>query len=77
MTLSATRGSLLVLAALATDAGLANSRGEARRLAKGGGLRVNDTAETDGDRTLTAADLVDGVIKLSAGKNKIVLIKPV
>ncbi|WP_377366566.1 tyrosine--tRNA ligase [Phenylobacterium ferrooxidans] len=67
----------IVLAALATDAGLAGSRGEARRLAKGGGLRVNDKAETDGDRTLTAADLVEGVIKLGAGKKKIVLVKPV
>ncbi|CAN5834191.1 tyrosine--tRNA ligase [soil metagenome] len=67
----------IVLAVLATDAGLATSRGEARRLAKGGGLRVNDKAETDGDRTLTDADLVEGVIKLSAGKKKIVLIKPV
>ena len=67
----------IVLAVLATDAGLAASRGEARRLAKGGGLRVNDKAETDGDRTLTDADLVEGVIKLSAGKKKIVLIKPV
>jgi tyrosyl-tRNA synthetase len=67
----------IVLAALATDAGLAASRGEARRLAKGGGLRVNDKAETDGDRTLTDADLVEGVIKLGAGKKKIVLIKPV
>lgn len=67
----------IVLAALTTDAGLATSRGEARRLAKGGGLRVNDKAETDGDRTLTDADLVEGVIKLGAGKKKIVLIKPV
>ncbi|MBR7619797.1 tyrosine--tRNA ligase [Phenylobacterium sp. 20VBR1] len=67
----------IVLAVLATDAGLAASRGEARRLAKGGGLRVNDKAETDGDRTLTDADLVEGVIKLGAGKKKIVLIKPV
>ena len=67
----------VVLAALAADAGLATSRGEARRLAQGGGLRVNDTAETDANRTLSAADLVDGVIKLAAGKKKIVLVRPV
>ena len=67
----------IILATLATDAGLATSRGEARRLAQGGGLRVNDTAETDGNRTLTAADLVDGVIKLAAGRKKIVLVRPV
>ena len=67
----------VVLAALAADAGLAASRGEARRLAQGGGLRVNDTAETDANRTLSGADLVDGVIKLAAGKKKIVLVRPV
>jgi tyrosyl-tRNA synthetase len=67
----------IVLAALAADAGLAGSRGEARRLAQGGGLRLNDKAETDANRAVTAADLVDGVIKLAAGKKKIVLIKPV
>jgi tyrosyl-tRNA synthetase len=67
----------VALAALAADAGLASSRGEARRLAQGGGLRVNDRQETDGARMLTLADVEDGVIKLAAGKKKIVLIKPV
>jgi tyrosyl-tRNA synthetase len=67
----------VVLAALAADAGLATSRGEARRLAQGGGLRVNDQAETDANRTLNASDLVDGVLKLAAGKKKIVLVRPV
>jgi tyrosyl-tRNA synthetase len=66
----------IVLAALATDAGLAGSRGEARRLAQGGGLRVNDEAWTDANRSVTAADLLDGVIKLAAGKKKIVLVRP-
>jgi len=67
----------IVLAALAADAGLAGSRGEARRLAQGGGLRLNDKAEPDANRSVTTADLVDGVVKLSAGKKKIVLVKPV
>jgi tyrosyl-tRNA synthetase len=67
----------MVLAALTADVGLASSRGEARRLAQGGGLRVNDAAEPDANRVLTEADLVDGVIKLAAGKKKIVLVKPV
>ena len=49
----------------------------AKYLAQGGGLRVNDKAETDANRTVTAADLVDGVVKLAAGKKKIVLVKPV
>jgi tyrosyl-tRNA synthetase len=67
----------IVLAALAADVGLAGSRGEARRLAQGGGLRVNDAAELDANRVVTSADLVGGVIKLAAGKKKIVLVKPV
>jgi tyrosyl-tRNA synthetase len=67
----------IVLAALAADAGLAGSRGEARRLAQGGGLRLNDKAQTDANRTVSNADLLDGVIKLAAGKKKIVLVKPV
>ena len=67
----------IVLAALAVDAGLAASRGEARRLAQGGGLRVHDLAEGDGARVIGAGDLVDGVIKLAAGKKKLVLVKPV
>ena len=67
----------IALAALATDAGLASSRGEARRLAQGGGLRLNDVAINDGAQLVTEADLVDGVAKLAAGKKKIVLIKPV
>lgn len=67
----------IMLAALAQDAGLAGSRGEARRLAQGGGLRVNDKAEMDANRNVTSADLVGGVIKLAAGKKKIVLVRPV
>jgi tyrosyl-tRNA synthetase len=66
------------LSALAVEAGLAASKGEARRLAQGGGLRLNDQAITDGDHKVTIADLTaDGVLKLAAGKKKIVLVKPV
>lgn len=65
------------LAKLAVVAGLAGSNGEARRLAQGGGLRVNGVQEMDANRELTTADVVDGVIKLGAGKKKIVLIRPV
>ncbi len=65
------------LATLAADAGLASSRSEARRLAQGGGLRLNDVAEADGQRLVGLADLADGVIKLAAGRKKIVLIRPV
>jgi len=68
----------IALATLAADAGLAGSRSEARRLAQGGGLRVNDVAETDGQRAVTLADCnADGVIKLAAGRKKIVLVRPI
>jgi tyrosyl-tRNA synthetase len=68
----------VALAAVAADAGLASSRSDARRLAQGGGLRVNDTVETDGQRLLTDRDLnADGVVKLAAGRKKIVLVKAV
>jgi tyrosyl-tRNA synthetase len=66
------------LAALAADAGLATSRSEARRLAQGGGLRLNDAPQTDGQRLVTLADCnSEGLIKLAAGRKKIVLVKPV
>ena len=65
------------LAALVADAGLASSRGEAKRLAQGGGLRVNDAQEANAARTISDADLVDGVVKLAAGKKKIVLVRPI
>ncbi len=66
------------IANLIADAGLASSRSDARRLAQGGGLKVNDKAESDAQRLLTLADLnADGVIKLAAGKKKIVLARPV
>jgi tyrosyl-tRNA synthetase len=64
------------LANLAVRAGLASSNGEARRLAQGGGLRLNDVQEMDASRTIGLTDLGDGVIKLAAGKKKIVLIRP-
>lgn len=67
----------IVLANLFADAGLAASRGEARRLAQGGGAKLNDKAEADATRLVTEADLIDGVVKLAAGKKKIVLVKPV
>ncbi|MFC0632531.1 tyrosine--tRNA ligase [Brevundimonas balnearis] len=66
-----------MIAAVATRAGLTASNGEARRLAQGGGLRLNDGAIADGARVLTEADLnADGVLKLGAGKKKIVLVRP-
>ncbi|MEG1453854.1 tyrosine--tRNA ligase, partial [Brevundimonas sp.] len=67
-----------MIAAVSTKAGLSGSNGEARRLAQGGGLRLNDEVINDGARLITDADVnADGVIKLGAGKKKIVLVKPV
>lgn len=67
-----------MIAAVVTKAGLSSSNGEARRLAQGGGLRLNDEAVTDGARLIEDADVnADGVIKLGAGKKKIVLVRPV
>ncbi|WP_431203024.1 tyrosine--tRNA ligase [Bradyrhizobium betae] len=58
-------------------AGLVASNGEARRQIKGGGLRVNDEPVTDEKMALSMASLTpEGVIKLSFGKKKHVLIKP-
>ena len=65
-----------MIAAVVTKAGLTASNGEARRLAQGGGLRLNDAPVADGAQLLTEADLKDGVIKLAAGKKKIVLVRP-
>jgi len=60
------------------DAGLAASNSEARRLIKGGGAKVNGKAVSDERASLFLSDLDgDGVIKLSAGKKRHVLIKPV
>jgi tyrosyl-tRNA synthetase len=57
-------------------AGLVASNGEARRQIKGGGLRVNDAAVTDEKMVLTPANLTaEGVIKLSLGKKRHVLLK--
>jgi tyrosyl-tRNA synthetase len=56
-------------------AGLVASTGEARRQVKGGGLRVNDSAVEDERAVIGKAQVVDGVVKLSLGKKKHVLLK--
>jgi len=62
----------------AVQAGFVKSTGEARRQVKGGGLKVNDAAVSDERQALTPADLTaDGVIKLSLGKKRHALIRPV
>ena len=57
--------------------GLAASKGEARRLIRQGGIRVNDQAVSDELAQLASGDHTgDGVIKISAGKKRHILVKP-
>jgi tyrosyl-tRNA synthetase len=66
-----------VLAAF-VKAGLVASNGAARRQIRGGGLKVNDKTVTDEKMALTRRELTPaGVIKLSLGKKRHVLLKPV
>jgi len=59
-------------------AGLADSNGAARKLIKGGGGRLNDEKINDETQVVSTADLNgEGIIKLSAGKKRHALIKPV
>jgi len=60
---------------LLVEAGLAESKGEAKRLIKGGGVRLNDEKILDEGAKLTAADLTVGEAKLSAGKKKHAVVK--
>ena len=65
------------LLSLIVEAGLANSNGEARRHVKGGAIKLNDAQVSD-ERLSVGTDHLDGdgVIKLSMGKKKHVLVKP-
>ncbi|MEP9398172.1 tyrosine--tRNA ligase [Mesorhizobium sp. KR2-14] len=63
---------------LFVTAGLASSNGEARRHIQGHAVRLNDELVTDERRAVTTADLTsDGVLKLSLGKKKHILVRPV
>ncbi len=62
--------------ALFVRAGLAASNGEAKRLLKGGGGKVNDQA-VDEARPVGSDDLRDGAVKLTAGKKRHILVKVV
>jgi len=70
-------GGIGVLAAFA-KAGVVSSNSEARRQIKAGGLRVNDAVVSDEKMVLTARDLTpEGVVKLSLGRKRHVLLKAV
>jgi tyrosyl-tRNA synthetase len=58
--------------ALFVRAGLAASNGEARRLIRGGGARLNDVVIADEAQVISG----DAVLKLSAGKKQHVLVRP-
>ncbi len=54
------------------------SNSEARRQIQGGAVKVNDKAVSDEKASIGAGDVgSDGVIKLSLGKKKHVLLRPV
>ncbi len=58
-------------------AGLASSTSEARKLIANGGLKLNDRPVSDPKLSVDSSALTaDGVLKLSSGKKKHVLVKP-
>ncbi|MBB4250469.1 tyrosine--tRNA ligase [Rhizobium sp. BK008] len=64
------------LLSLMVRAGLAGSNGEARRHVQGGAVRINDEAVSDERRLINSGEITtDGVIKLSLGKKKHILIR--
>ena len=59
-------------------AGLAASNGEARRLIKGGGAKLNNDPVSEETRAVTVADLdAGGILKLSAGKKRHAIVRAV
>lgn len=66
------------LLALIVKAGLAASNGEARRHIQGGAVKLNDAGVSDEKMVVGAGEVTaDGVIKLSLGKKKHILVRPV
>lgn len=67
----------IAVSELYVTCGLTKSKGEARRLIKQGGARINDEKISDGESIITLAQLnSEGTIKLSAGRKKHILILP-
>lgn len=64
------------LLTLIVRAGLAASNGEARRHVQGGAVRINDEAISDERRVVSYDDIAGGVLKLSLGKKKHILVRP-
>jgi tyrosyl-tRNA synthetase len=57
--------------------GLVASKGEARRLIRGGGARLNDAKVDDEEMVVTSDRLIQGQVKLSAGKKRHALVRVV
>ncbi len=65
------------LLSLIVRAGLAASNGEARRHVQGGAVRINDESVSDERKLIGSGEVTaDGVIKLSLGKKKHMLVRP-
>ena len=65
------------LLSLIVRAGLAASNGEARRHVQGGAVRINDENVSDERKLIGSGEVTaDGVIKLSLGKKKHILVRP-
>ena len=60
---------------LLIKAGFTSSKGEARRLIKGRGARINDLIIEDEKLIVTAKNLIENMLKISSGKKKHILIK--
>lgn len=56
-------------------AGLASSKGEAKKLIAGGGVRINDVKVADPQQVLAAADFAKGELKLSKGQKQIIRVQ--
>lgn len=65
----------LRLAAALTRAGLTASNGEAKRHLKAGAVQVNGAPVADENAALSAADVQDGVVKLTLGKKRHALLR--
>jgi len=57
------------------ESNLASSKGEARRLIRGNGARINDQQVQDENLIIDESFINNGVIKISSGKKKHVIIK--
>ncbi len=60
---------------LLVETGLCSSKGDARRLIKGGGARINDVQVSSIDQTASLADMNSDHIKVSSGKKRHALVK--